>query len=106
MSIPFLYAPLPPPLPPWLCPLLPPHHLLHPWPLKRPNLPLISSLCPVEYIPRFLRRPDEGLVDGLILATTVYRYMDALTNVDEFDDLQMLTSIFNSVFGDMIWSSR
>ena len=58
------------------------------------------------YIPRFLKQTYEGLVDGYSLETTVDRYVGALENVEECDDLQMVTSVFKYVFDDFIWSSR
>ena len=54
---------------------------------------------------QFLKRTDKGLVVGKSLETTVDRYVNVLMNVDEYDGLQMLTSVLNYVFGDMVWSS-
>ena len=51
-----------------------------------------------------MKRPDEGLVDCYGLSTTAERYVYAFKNVDECDDLQMLTSLFKYLFGDLLWS--
>ena len=107
----FSYVTLPHLQPPWLFTplthlLLPTCPLLNHWPLKYPPLLLLRSPWTVLYIPRFLKQTYEGLVDGYSLETTVDRYVGALENVEGFDDLQMVTSVFKYVFDDFIWSSR
>ena len=49
---------------------------------------------------------DEGLVYGYSITTNLDRYVEALANLEECDDMKMLTYVFKYVFGDMIWSSR
>ena len=77
MTIPFSYVPLPHrwPLQPLKTPLnhppLPPHPLSNPFPLKRPPYPLVQSPKPLAYIPRFLKRPYNGLFGGYSLSSTV-----------------------------------
>ena len=57
-------------------------------------------------MPLFMKSHDAVLFDWYSLATTAGGLMGALTNVEACEDLKILTSIFDYIFGDVIWSVR